>query len=314
MIQENMEKKLSEWFNKNKYYILGVVLLILIFAAAVSVVFYLKVKNAGVDTSPINHKDPTAGWQTYSNKAMGFVFKHPEELNVYQPTDSVTPPSYYIPVCDSETMLACLVYPEEKYKGTNFEGGGFSVNLIRSAGTEKKCATYRGETLIDYRLINGIKFYSTEDGTGAAGHKSLDRVYRTMRGENCFEVVLRVNESQFANYEPGTIKEFTADDEKVVFNLFTNVLKTFNFSEKNAIEKDSRVGQFCGGIAGKACPTGYNCAYDGDYPDSGGICVKKPAKSGACIQVITRATNPIDGKIYTFPTPCDVPEEWTVIR
>lgn len=31
---------------------------------------------------------------------------------------------------------------------------------------------------------------------------------------------------------------------------------------------------FCGGIAGKACPSGYYCKYDGTYPDAGGTCLK----------------------------------------
>ena len=31
---------------------------------------------------------------------------------------------------------------------------------------------------------------------------------------------------------------------------------------------------FCGGIAGKACPSGYSCKLDGNYPDAGGTCAK----------------------------------------
>lgn len=33
-------------------------------------------------------------------------------------------------------------------------------------------------------------------------------------------------------------------------------------------------GTFCGGIAGKMCPAGYYCKYDGTYPDAGGTCLK----------------------------------------
>lgn len=32
-----------------------------------------------------------------------------------------------------------------------------------------------------------------------------------------------------------------------------------------------------------------------------------------CIQVITPAKNPKTGEIEDFPTPCDVPEGWTII-
>ncbi|OGM25676.1 hypothetical protein A3D01_05855 [Candidatus Woesebacteria bacterium RIFCSPHIGHO2_02_FULL_39_13] len=34
-------------------------------------------------------------------------------------------------------------------------------------------------------------------------------------------------------------------------------------------------GAFCGGIAGIACPEGYTCKSDGNFPDAGGKCVKK---------------------------------------
>lgn len=34
---------------------------------------------------------------------------------------------------------------------------------------------------------------------------------------------------------------------------------------------------FCGGIAGKMCPNGYYCKYDGTYPDAGGTCMKDSA-------------------------------------
>ena len=47
------------------------------------------------------------------------------------------------------------------------------------------------------------------------------------------------------------------------------ILSTFKFTDGNA------TGQFCGGIAGIACREGYDCKYDGDYPDAGGVCIKK---------------------------------------
>jgi len=41
----------------------------------------------------------------------------------------------------------------------------------------------------------------------------------------------------------------------------------------------------------------------------------KAAEGGtACIQVITPARNPETGEVRDFPTPCDVPEGWEVVR
>lgn len=74
------------------------------------------------------------------------------------------------------------------------------------------------------------------------------------------------------------------------------------------------VDNFCGGIAGVACPAGYGCKLDGSYPDAGGTCVKDGQKSDPiCIQVITPARNPATGEVRDFPTPCDVPDGWEKI-
>lgn len=41
-----------------------------------------------------------------------------------------------------------------------------------------------------------------------------------------------------------------------------------------ALADDSITQTFCGGIAGKKCPSGYYCKYEGTYPDAGGTCIK----------------------------------------
>lgn len=42
---------------------------------------------------------------------------------------------------------------------------------------------------------------------------------------------------------------------------------------------DSTAKMTCGGIAGKLCPSGYFCKYDGTYPDAAGTCLKSPIKT-----------------------------------
>lgn len=41
----------------------------------------------------------------------------------------------------------------------------------------------------------------------------------------------------------------------------------------NSYTKDY-TGAFCGGIAAFPCPAGFECLYDGNYPDAGGTCQK----------------------------------------
>ncbi len=44
--------------------------------------------------------------------------------------------------------------------------------------------------------------------------------------------------------------------------------------EKCPLVEDPTTQTFCGGIAGKLCPSGYYCKYEGTYPDAGGTCIK----------------------------------------
>jgi len=51
----------------------------------------------------------------------------------------------------------------------------------------------------------------------------------------------------------------------VFFALFSQLPKKVHVSEE----------LFCGGFAGKQCPSGYECDIEGNYPDAGGTCIKK---------------------------------------
>lgn len=53
-------------------------------------------------------------------------------------------------------------------------------------------------------------------------------------------------------------------------SIYEQMLSTFKFTENPTPNPDNK---FCGGFAGKACPNGYTCKLDGNYPDAGGTCV-----------------------------------------
>ncbi len=72
----------------------------------------------------------------------------------------------------------------------------------------------------------------------------------------------------------------------------------------------------CGGKLGKICPAGYVCKRDTRIRDGEGYCIKE---SRVCVQVITRACPPEisaynSPECKDFPTPCDVPDGWRVVR
>ncbi|MEK7163998.1 MAG: hypothetical protein AAB768_02535 [Patescibacteria group bacterium] len=81
----------------------------------------------------------------------------------------------------------------------------------------------------------------------------------------CKEKVILINDLPSSLVKPKYIISFMSnnpDGKKVV----DQILATFKFIDQKEM--------VCGGIAGVICPDGYNCKYDGDYPDASGICIK----------------------------------------
>lgn len=69
-------------------------------------------------------------------------------------------------------------------------------------------------------------------------------------------------------------KEFIKIKDKICTRECPGEPKCIN-NQCTLVNKNNNEGQFCGGIAGKACPSGYNCELEGDYPDAGGKCIKE---------------------------------------
>lgn len=53
-------------------------------------------------------------------------------------------------------------------------------------------------------------------GDAGAGHYAHDRLYRLSVGNVCYDIRQRIGQTQFANYEAGSIREFTVTDERRV--------------------------------------------------------------------------------------------------
>ncbi|PIY65129.1 hypothetical protein COY91_03625 [Candidatus Shapirobacteria bacterium CG_4_10_14_0_8_um_filter_39_15] len=70
----------------------------------------------------------------------------------------------------------------------------------------------------------------------------------------------------------------TAGTYKDVESAVNKLLVTMEFNSKAEVTStptpSNPEGKFCGGFAGVACPAGYNCQLDGNYPDASGKCVK----------------------------------------
>ena len=58
------------------------------------------------------------------------------------------------------------------------------------------------------------------------------------------------------------------------FLLGMNYQRTVDTRRETEVVSPTPSADFCGGIAGILCPTGYECWLEGAYPDAGGTCVK----------------------------------------
>jgi len=69
----------------------------------------------------------------------------------------------------------------------------------------------------------------------------------------------------------------TKIDLKVVFFVIIALIGLYFFVFKPPFSQKTPVTpSFCGGVANIKCPSGYRCQLEGDYPDAGGTCLKKP--------------------------------------
>ena len=127
------------------------------------------------------------------------------------------PPSY-IPACD-EGFAYCLYYAGDRYAGTNFESAGVGIRRRDDLAAADRCLQTPPDGYPDLKpsVSLAAQGYSSAafgpTGDAAAGHYASGAVYRLATAGRCYEIETRVGETQFANYEAGTIREFTDADQ-----------------------------------------------------------------------------------------------------
>ena len=173
---------------------------------------------------PVNANSPG---RTFLSRDRIVSFTYPGSLALCGKKSEDTFCETYLPICD-KSALACVAYRSNKYDGYNFEGAAFSVNKIRELNTYNKCLKSMNSGA-KTQLIKGMKYRVSVQKSAGLGHWLSESSYRIFHRKTCYELDLRFETSNIAGYDPGTIKEFTSEDERTVRDILEQALYSFKF-------------------------------------------------------------------------------------
>lgn len=139
-----------------------------------------------------------------------------------------------IPPC-SEGFDYCVYYIGSAYRGTNFESAGLRIEKRADLKSQTACLTaqpsgYTGlvpKTAASSDYAVGV-FGSL--GNAAAGHFANGSLYRLYYKNSCYEFETRIGQSDYGNYPPGAIKQFTSADQAQVQGGLQAILDTLTLT------------------------------------------------------------------------------------
>ncbi len=158
--------------------------------------------------------------------------RNPNRADLWRPDVSC---EAFTPVCSdfaaqSNETVACIAYPAEAIKGTDFEAAAFSVSELKAATTEAKCLKVEGPPprvgSARKETVNGVIFTVVETDGVETGNLIDGYVYRSFHRNKCYELDVRIAYFNPAYSDPAAIKDF---DFKAVHHRLKQVLDTFTF-------------------------------------------------------------------------------------
>lgn len=175
----------------------------------------------------------TGGTSTTTDRHVtpdGLVFVRPTDFALAVTPEQVTVKSV-IPPCE-QGFKYCLYYIGNAYAGANFESAGIGISTLTATSSTACTAAndYNGPASnARQETIGNKEFFVFESGDAGAGHMAEDTIYRGLVNGTCFQFVARIGQSQFLNYEPGAIKEFTDAMQAELRSKLDGIVNTFTF-------------------------------------------------------------------------------------
>lgn len=144
------------------------------------------------------------------------AFTTPEDFGLASNNDQL-PISSYIPPCDVDFDF-CLYYKGTEYAVTNFQSAGVRIKNRTDLKTATSCLNDQptGYTGLRSTTVASTTGYSmsmfSQIASGGAGHVASGDLYRLVYDGTCHEMETRISSSQFENFKPGSIQQFTETD------------------------------------------------------------------------------------------------------
>jgi len=191
---------------------------LLLIAAGIALIAASCNKSAPGDNTNQNPPENTEQNSTYSYAPYGFEFNYGADWQF-------TSPAY----ANLEEKIVQVQLPQSTYPGTNFGDAAFTVSA-GTAATLDECLQLNSADTAGFNTvqeINGTTYTKAETSEAAAGNLYESRIFRTLRGNTCIEVLQTIHTGNIGNYEPGTVTQVNKD---TVWEELNKVLATFKFN------------------------------------------------------------------------------------
>jgi len=232
----------------------GIVQPFLLFLASVSFIISVLVildnqsrttKQITLQTASPFPKNDTESWKTHTNQVFKYEIKYPSNWKIDLNNKN------------KEKNTVTITSPDLKYsEDSGYPSNGAEINLDSEKSNFSNIEDLFKNVSRNWYTTIHSKSYLTIDG-----NEALRLNVSLFEGSNDVDTIYFIKDRMLYTL---SFWEINTDYSET----FDQILSTFKFLDQPEEAKA------CGTIAGLICPSGYECLYDGDYPDAGGKCVK----------------------------------------
>ena len=135
-------------------------------------------------------------------------------------------------IASAANTIVCFTYPKDNFKDKpTFSGAALFLAEIGAASTSQACLEGSKNWLIEGTQsvrVDSIeaKHFRTSDAWTSGGQTG--DIYRVFHRKKCYELGIQLAGTSAGAYDPGTIKDFTKDQDEVYTRL-KQALDSFHF-------------------------------------------------------------------------------------